>query len=88
MRKVNLERKIDFALEELTKGLEAKYRFVNPIIQHDMTVYHIERAVSILCMLDDWCVEEKSTYYCLSEIEKNVGNYLEERKRKKNENGY
>ena len=38
-------------------------------------------------MLDDWVVEEKTTYYCLSEIERNVNNLLEERKRKQYENG-
>lgn len=53
----------------------------------DVMRFRVSQAISYLCMLDDWVVEEKSTYYYLSEIEENVNNLLKERKRKENENG-
>lgn len=37
-------------------------------------------------MIDDWEVENICSYYCLSEIERNLNNFVEERKRKENEN--
>lgn len=93
MRKVNLERKIDLALNEaiccfnFCKPEDIKDSIIYPETSLLLIRYHLERVISFLCMLDDWVVEEKSTYYCLSEIERNVNNFLEERKRKQNENG-
>lgn len=85
MRKVNVERKIDYALDELLLA----YRLLEKRepVYLDVASFKIGKAISYLCMMDDYVVEEKSTYYCLSEIERNVGNFLEERKRKQNENG-
>ena len=86
MRKVNLEKKIDFALKELISCIERDSRF-DAETELDYCRYKICCAVSYLCMIDDYVVEEKSTYYCLSEIERNLNNFVEERKRKQNENG-
>ena len=81
MKKINLERKVDMALTEAIKGLrsidQAYYK-----TSMDVMRYHLERCVSILCMSDDWEVSERCTYYCLSEIERNVNAYLLERKMK------
>ena len=85
MRKVNVERKCDMALNELLETLRLSY--LDDKIYIDVMRFRISQAISYLCMLDDWVVEEKSTYYCLSEIERNVKNLLEERRRKENENG-
>lgn len=93
MRKCNLEKKIDFALNELIvcfnmcKPDEIKDSLKFPETSLLLIRYHIERSISYLCMLDDFVVEEKSTYYCLSEIERNVNYFIEERKRKEHENG-
>ena len=85
MRKVNIEKKIDMALAEV---LEA-YRLLSTrdSVYLDVAQYRLSKCISFLCMTDDYVVEEKTTYYCLSEIERNVGNFLEERKRKDYENG-
>ena len=85
MRKVNVERKCDMALNELLEVLRLTYLDDKTYI--DVMRFRVSQAISYLCMLDDWVVQEKSTYYCLSEIERNVNNFFEERKRKENENG-
>lgn len=85
MRKINLERKIDMALNE---ALQAYKLLSEPdCVLIDASAYCVGKVISYLCMIDDYVVEEKSTYYCLSEIDRNVSNFLEERKRKQNENG-
>ena len=85
MRKVNLERKIDLAIKELTDCFSISDKY--PLTKRDVMRFHIVNAISILCMIDDWEVENHCTYYCFSEIEKNLNNFVEERKRKENENG-
>ena len=79
MRKINLERKIDLAIKELIQ--------VNEVRSIEAYKYHIERTLSILFIVDDDVIEERSTYYCLSEIERNLKNYLLEKEIRKNENG-
>ena len=85
MRKVNVERKCDMALCELLEVLRLSYLDDKSYV--DVMRFRVSQAISYLCMLDDWVVEEKTTYYCLSEIERNINNLLEERKRKQYENG-
>ena len=85
MRKVNLERKIEFALVEALEALKMIDK--REPVYLDVAQFRISQCISYLCMIDDYVVEEKTTYYCLSEIERNYINYVEERKRKANENG-
>lgn len=86
MRKKNLELKCELALKELTDCFCISDTF--PDTKIDVMKFHIVNAISLLCMIDDWEVENRSTYFCLSEIDRNLNNYVEERKRKENENGY
>lgn len=85
MKKCNLEKKIDLAIQVLTRSLTIDERYL--ITSIDVMRFNVVQAISILCMTDDFCVEEKTTYYCLSEIERNLNSFVEERKRKENENG-
>lgn len=84
MKKKNLELKCDLALKELTDIFSIPDTYPNTKI--DVMRYRITKAISILCMIDDWEVENICSYYCLSEIERNLNNFVEERKRKENEN--
>lgn len=84
MKKVNLERKIEQAIHSLTNCLVINKDYPNTAI--DVMRFEVINAISILCMTDDFEVEERTSYYCLSEIERNLTNYVEERKRKENEN--
>lgn len=85
MRKINVERKIDLALNEAVEAYKL-LDFADPVMI-DCATYHVGKCISYLCMLDDYVVEENSTYYCLSEIEHNLNFFIDERKRKQNENG-
>lgn len=84
MKKKNVELKCELALKELTDCFSIPDKYSNTKI--DVMKFHIVNAISILCMIDDWEVENRSTYFCLSEIDRNLTNYVEERKRKENEN--
>ena len=84
MRKVNLEKKIDLALKELTDCFRYDLDINTKV---DVMRFKLVSAISYLCMIDDWEVENRCTFFCLSEIEKNLNNFVEERKRKENENG-
>lgn len=84
MKKKNLELKCELALKELTDCFSINQRFPETAI--DVMYFHVCTAISYLCMIDDFEVENKTTYYCLSEIDRNLSNYVEERKRKENEN--
>lgn len=84
MKKKNIELKCDLALKELTDIFSIPDTYPNTKI--DVMRYHMAKAISILCMIDDWEVENICSYYCLSEIERNLNNFVEERKRKENEN--
>ena len=37
-------------------------------------------------MVDDWEIEDRCSYYCLSEIDRNLVNFIDERKMKSYEN--
>lgn len=84
MKKKNVELKCELALKELTDC----FRYdLDSSTKVDVMRFKLVSAISYLCMIDDWEVENRSTYFCLSEIERNLTNYVEERKRKENENG-
>lgn len=80
MKKRNLERKIELALNELTDCFSINQKFPETAI--DVMYFHVCTAISYLCMTDDYEVEDKTTYYCLSEIERNLCNYVGEQKRR------
>lgn len=86
MQKRNLEKKIELALKELTDCFSISDKYPETAV--DVMYFHVCTAISYLCMMDDWEVSERCTYYCLSEIERNLKNYVDERKRKNYENGY
>ena len=83
MRKINDERKIDLALNEAVEAYRL-LNFADPVMI-DVATFRIGKCISYLCMTDDYEVEEKPHYYCLSEIERNLNYFVEERKRKENE---
>ena len=85
MQKRNLERKVELALKELTDCFSINQTYPETAV--DVLYFHVCTAISYLCMTDDYEVEDKPSYYCLSEIERNLNNFVEERKRKQNENG-
>lgn len=86
MRKVNIEKKVDLALSEIFEAYMLLQKDDETVCVQ-LARFKVANAISYLCMLDDYVVEEKSTYYCLSEIERNVNNYLEEREKIADENG-
>lgn len=84
MKKRNIEIKCELALQELTDCFRIPDIDINT--KTDVMKFHIVKAISYLCMIDDWEVEQRSTYFCLSEIERNLVNYIGEQKRRLEEN--
>ncbi len=80
MKKRNIEIKCELALNELTDCFSISDMY--PETKIDVMKFHIVNAISYLCMLDDWEVEQRSTYFCLTEIERNLQNYVGEQKRR------
>lgn len=85
MKKVNLEKKINLALNEAVNALRV-CEDLDFNTRDNYCKYAFTRIVSILCMVDDWEIEDRCSYYCLSEIDRNLVNFIDERKMKSYEN--
>ena len=80
MRKINIENKCDRAICEAVKALRNDELEMDSYTRLSMLRYEIERIISILCITDDYVMEDNATYYCLSEVERNLSDYIEHKK--------
>ncbi len=71
MRKRNIEKKVSDAVSELEKCFS--YNNMSIITQKNNALYHAERALCILCCIDDFEVE--NNYFELSERERKVNDF-------------
>lgn len=71
MRKRNLEKKISDAVIELEKCFS--YSNFSLITQKNNILFHAERALCMLCCVDDWEVE--NDYFELTERESKVNDF-------------
>lgn len=77
MRKINIEKKCDLALNEAVNSLRFNDTDVDSFVVKQFYRYTIEKIISILCITDDWVIEGNPSYYCFSELERNLSDYIE-----------